>query len=160
MSRYPSDDVDLLLPSFAIVVRRLLDAMRARGFDPVPFDTLRTPKEAAKFATKGVGSRNSMHLYGAACDVICGAHGWDCREHKCLFFGTLGSEAEALGLTWGGRFRDRTGRKRFDGPHVQACTVAQQGAVRAISDWHERDRLVARMLTDSMLAAVGGWEKE
>jgi hypothetical protein len=141
MSRYPSDDIDLLLPSFAAKVRRLLDAMRARGFDPVPFDTLRTPKEAAKFAAKGVGSANSMHLYGAACDVICGVHGWGCHERSCMFFGALGSEVEALGLTWGGRFKTR-----FDQPHFQACTVEQQPSVRAIADWHERDRYVATLM--------------
>lgn len=152
MPRYPSDDVDLLLPSFAIVVRRLLDAMRDKGFDPVPFDTLRTPKEAAKYAARGVGSANSMHLYGCACDIICGEHGWDCRAHKCLFYGTLGAEAERLSLTWGGRFRDRSGRPRFDGPHVQCCTKSEQDAVRAIPDWGERDRYVARLMADRMLA--------
>lgn len=139
--RYKSDDIDLLLPSFAAKVRLVLDAMRGRGFDPIPFDTLRTPKEAAKFAARGVGSANSMHLYGAACDVICGVHGWDCHQRNCMFFGALGCEVELLGLTWGGRFRTR-----FDQPHFQCCTVDQQPAVRAIADWHERDRYVAALM--------------
>lgn len=147
MSRYRADDVDLLLPSFAIVVRRLLAAMTARGFDPVPFDALRTPKESAKYAARGVGSKDSMHLYGAACDVICGQHGWDCKRHKCSFFASLGIEAEKLGLTWGGRFKTR-----YDAPHVQACTVAQQNAVRSIADWGERDKFVSRLLVDGLLS--------
>lgn len=154
MSKYKADDIDLLLPSFAILVRRVLQAMRDKGYDPVPFDTLRTQKEADKFAARGVGSARSMHLYGAACDVICGAHGWDCGRHRCKFFETYGDVVESLGLTWGGNFdRDRKRRDRkYDAPHMQACTVGEQDAVRAIADWAERDRYVSRLMSDRLLA--------
>lgn len=148
MTRYKADDIELLVPSFRPVVRRLLDALTARGFSPVPRDTLRTPAEALANAQKGVGIANSMHCYGVAVDVICGAHGWSCRERGCPFFTALGEEAEKLGLTWGGRWRRR------DFPHVQAIPVADQGRIRklgaqgqaAVLDAFVRSRLVAQML--------------
>lgn len=146
MTKFKSDDIDLLLPSFAILVRRVLQAMRDKGYEPVPFDTLRTPKEAAKYAARGVGSARSMHIYGAACDVICGVHGWDCKKHGCKFFEAYGDAVESLGLTWGGRWRKR------DLPHMQACKVGEQDAVRAIADWAERDRYVSRLMSDRLLA--------
>ena len=138
---YRADDLNLLLPSFAVKARRVLDAMRALGYDPCPFDTLRTPAEAAKFHARGVGSKNSMHCYGVACDVICNKHGWDCSAHGCKFFTDLGRVVEAEGLVWGGRFRSR-----HDLPHFQSCTVADQPRVRAIKDWAARDAYIAARL--------------
>ena len=134
------DDIDLLLPSFAAKARLVLDDMRARGYDPCPFDTLRTPAEAAKFYARGVGSKSSMHLYGVACDAICNRHGWDCAAHGCKFFQALGEVVEARGLVWGGRW------KRHDLPHFQGCSVADQAAVRAIKDPAARDAFIAAKL--------------
>ena len=140
MTKYRADDLTLLLPSFERKARAVLAEMVARGYDPVPFDTLRTPAEAAKFYARGVGSKNSMHLYGVACDVICGSHGWQCSAHGCKFFQALGEVVEGLGLVWGGRW------KRHDLPHFQACSVADQAAVRAIADPVKRDAFIAARL--------------
>jgi hypothetical protein len=134
MPRYRADNVDLLLPFFAGKTYAVLASMEAKGYKPVPFDTLRTPAEAAKFFARGTGSKNSMHLYGAACDVICDVHGWGCQAKGCNFYRDLGISVELQGLVWGGRFRSRV-----DLPHFQICSVADQPAVRAIKDWAERD---------------------
>lgn len=140
MSRYKSDDVELLLPSFRVAVKLLLAKMTALGFEPVPFDTVRTAAEAAANAKKGTGTANSIHQWGCACDVICGAHGWSCRDADCEFYEALGREAEALKLVWGGRW------KRVDMPHVQGIPVSAQPKMRALSTGadsaKERDHLV------------------
>lgn len=140
MTRYRSDDLTLLLPSFERKARLVLSGMDARGFEPVPFDTVRTAAEAAKFFARGVGSKDSMHLYGVACDVICDLHGWSCSAHGCKFFSVLGEVVEGLGLVWGGRW------KRHDLPHFQGVSVADQPILRAIKDPAERDAFVAARL--------------
>lgn len=139
---YRHDDIDLLLPSFAVKVRQIMAAMIKMGHKPVPFDTLRTPEEAAKFHARGVGSKNSMHIYGVACDFICDRHGWSCAKNKCAFFRDLGMVVETLGLVWGGRFKTR-----HDLPHVQGCgaSVREQARVRSMS-WTARNAYVAARL--------------
>lgn len=136
MSHYASASVDLLLPSFRPVARRLLEALKERGFDPVARSTLRTAAEAAANAARGTGIMDSMHCYGAAMDVICGEHGWGCSKAGCEFYAALGEVAEALGLVWGGRWRKR------DLPHVQCVRVADQNALRALTSQVERDAFV------------------
>lgn len=136
MSHYKADDVDLLLPSFRPLARKLLVALKERGFNPVPRDTLRTKGEAAALAAKGTGVPDSMHCYGAAMDVICGEHGWGCQEHGCEFYAALGEIAESLGLTWGGRWRRR------DLPHVQCVRVIEQETLRSFATEVERDAYV------------------
>lgn len=140
VSHYQADDVDLLLPSFRPVARALLTALKERGFDPVPRDTLRTAEEARRNAARGVGIMDSMHCYGAAMDVICGEHGWGCVKAGCGFYDALGEVAEALGLVWGGRWRRR------DLPHVQCVRVADQPTLRELTSQVERDAFVAARL--------------
>jgi hypothetical protein len=127
VSRYKSDDVELLLPAFRVVAKMLLQRMTAWGFKPTPFDTVRTAAEAAKNAAKGTGSANSMHRWGCAMDVICDDHGWSCAVTKCEFYTFLGREAKDLKLVWGGDWARR------DYPHVQAIPVAWQPQMRAIA---------------------------
>lgn len=124
---YKSDDVDLLVPAFADEVRTVLWLLRERGLDPVPFDTLRTPEEAALNAARGVGIAKSMHCYGVACDVICGRHGWGCYKNRCDFFAHLGAVVKARQLVWGGDWR------RKDLPHFQCVPVWMQPRIRRAS---------------------------
>lgn len=141
MGKYKPDDISLLLPSLREPVRELTVRMGELGFVCVLFDTLRTPGQAAKNAAKGSGKADSMHCYGAAADLICDVHGWDCHVAGCKFYETLGEQAEALGLVWGGRWH------RVDLDHVQGVSIAQQAAMRALGmgDEHaaQRDALVA-----------------
>ncbi len=135
-----ADDVGKLLPSFQPVVRELLVRLAALGYEPVPFDTLRTPEEALKNAAKGTGVIDSVHCHGAACDIICGVHGWSCQKHGCDFYNVLGREAHGRGLVWGGSWR------RADLPHVQCVTVREQAELRALATWEEKDAFVRARL--------------
>ena len=139
---YRPDDLGLLLPSFQPVANRILFEMRELGYDPCPFDTLRTPAEAAKNFARGVGSKNSMHLYGAAMDVICNRHGWGCSASGCRFFADYGLVVEALGMVWGGRWA------RHDLVHVQCVAFADQARFRALRP-EFRDSFVAPRCTSS-----------
>lgn len=145
MSRYPSDDIDLLVPSFAAEVRIVMQKLKDGGFDPVPFDTLRTPAQALRNAKRGTGVLNSMHLYGVACDMICGEHGWKCRKHKCDFFNALGVAVRVRGLTWGGAWLRR------DYAHFQAIPVWQQNTIRRLKSFEEREAFVASRLAKRKL---------
>lgn len=128
-SKYRSDDLGSLLPSFRAKVTYLLYRMRARGFNPVVVDAVRTPAEAAQNAAAGTGIVDSLHLYGAAVDIIDAQFG---RNYP-TFFTALGEESGALGLTWGGNFSNR------DIAHVQAVSVAQQNQFRARASREARE---------------------
>lgn len=145
MSRFKSDDVELLLPAFRVAVKLLLQKMVAWGFKPIPFDTLRTSAEAAANARKGTGTANSIHQYGVAADIICGEHGWSCSDHGCDFFAVLGSEAKSLKLVWGGDW------PRRDMPHVQGVAVAMQPAVRALGTGPESAAARNQMVVDFLM---------
>jgi hypothetical protein len=143
MAKYKSDDVELLLPSFRVVYKKLLVRMVELGYDPIPFDTARTPEEALRNASKGVGILNSIHIYGAAADTICGKHGWSCASKKCQFFRALRREGLALGLFRG---------PEADLPHLQGlpATKKDQDALRALGAGPEteaaRDALIKKWL--------------
>jgi hypothetical protein len=139
VTRHKADDVNLLLPSFRERVVLLLERLAARGYSPVPRDTLRTRAEAARNDEEGRGIKDSMHLYGAAADIICDAHAWSCAQRGCGFYDELGILAEAMGLTWGGRW------KRRDMPHVQGVKVGDQPAFRRLKP-EQRDAFVAARL--------------
>lgn len=130
--KYKSDDMSALLPSFRSKIETLLTNMKNLGYDPIPFDTIRTPAEAQANAAKGTGIVNSMHLYGAAVDIISGSRGWSFPE----FFADLGKQAESLGLTWGGRFA------RVDNVHVQALPGKYDNSLSNMSA-SERDAFIS-----------------
>jgi len=116
-------DTTALIPTFASRVKVLFNRMKARGFKPILWEAYRTPERAIKMAELGKGVQNSMHLYGAAVDIIDAKTMWD----DPAFFRALGEEAERLGLTWGGRF------SKPDGPHVQAIPPASQTRLTRMS---------------------------
>ncbi len=152
MSRLRTDDITLLLPSLQPVVQALLDRMADLGYKPHLFDTLRTPEEALKNARRGTGVQKSMHLYGAAADIICSDHLWSCKAKSCKFFTVLAREAKALGLYAGADFGDF--------PHVQALpfTPAAQNALRSLgtgrsdADIAAKDAVIRRWLAAPKVA--------
>jgi hypothetical protein len=107
--------------------------MRAQGFNPYLWEGYRSPQRAGELADRGTGIRDSMHIYGIAADIVDADALW---SPSPAFWRVLEQEAEALGLTWGGDF------KRGDRPHVQAITVADQRAFRAMTP-SQRLRFVA-----------------
>lgn len=125
-----------LLPAFAQRLRAVFAALVARGFDPYLHEGLRSRQRAESLAADGSGIRDSMHIYGAAADVISASRHWEWPE----FFAALGAESERAGLTWGGRF----GGKDLD--HVQAVPVPMQARMRAARSAKEADALVKKAL--------------
>ena len=143
MSKYREDDIELLLPSVRPRVQAVLDDMKALGYKPVLFDTLRRLDQALANAKKGSGVSLSMHLYGCAADIICDDHGWSCAAKKCKFFIKLGAVAKQHGFVWGGDWPKR------DMPHIQAVALKNQNAMRALgmseSSLEARDELAQKL---------------
>lgn len=124
-------DLGLLLPSFRARVELLLARLTARGFDPVVFETLRSQARAAMLGKTGPGIADSIHCYGAACDIISKSRAWQWPE----FYVAMRDEAEALGLTAGYRF------PKVDADHVQGVRVSAQALFRSLKP-EDRDAFV------------------
>lgn len=119
--RYKEDSLDLLLPSFRAKIVTLLARLKARGFDPVVVDTRRSASEAAANAAKGTGIVDSLHITGAAADILSNKYG----RSSAAFNKALAEESAKLGLTSGSTFSNN------DVAHVQAVPVAKQAAYRS-----------------------------
>ena len=116
-----------LLPSFADTVEVLFQRLRARGFDPVLNEGYRSPERGAHLKSLGysqTGDR-SLHVYGAAVDIISAAGGWQGSED---LWQAMGPIAEDLGLVWGGRW------SFYDPAHLQAVAVSEQSKLRSSSE--------------------------
>jgi len=118
-------DISKLVPAFRARVELLLERMRARGFDAMVWETYRSRGRAAQLADAGRGVKDSMHTLGLAVDIVSESKKWGPGED---FWAALGEEAEALSLTWGGRWPTRP-----DKPHVQAIPVSAQGNARKLA---------------------------
>lgn len=151
-TRYRQDDITLLLPSFQPEVQAVLDHMTGLGFKPVLFDGLRTPEEALKNEANGKGKANSIHIYGAAADVICDEHGWSCAQKKCKFYTKLVGVVRSRGLVTGADFHDKQGRPKVDQPHFQAVLPKDEAKMRAFgageSSVPSRDKMVQSFLKE------------
>jgi hypothetical protein len=134
-------DLNRLLPSMKVTVQKLLEAMESEDLAPKVLETYRSPQRAAELAAKGTGIALSVHTYGAACDIVCDNHLYECDKWGCPFFQVLEREAKRLGLVSGARWT------RADWPHVQGVTVAEQGKLRSMGygsdSWQRRDKFVA-----------------
>jgi len=110
------DDLD---PNFKLTVFELLARLTEAGIMVQIIDTLRTPAEQAENIRKGVSwTTHSKHLPNAggkarAIDVcpygMWNLHGpdklqWDANDPVWQEIGRIG---ESLGLTWGGRWKQR-----------------------------------------------------
>lgn len=146
---YRQDDISLLLPTFRASIEAVLRFVRAAGYTPCLFDTLRSVEEAERNAARGKGVVQSMHLYGCAADIICDQHGWSCADRKCDFYRVLGDAIAKEKLVHGKFF------SRVDLPHVQGVRVAHQAEMRLLGTGSEsafaRDVLVQRHLAKTTL---------
>lgn len=104
------------------------ERMRADGWAPVIFETIRTPERQAYLygfgrtyderpkprgrVTKVQDARLGWHFYGLAVDIV--ENDKDPWIAPLGFWNALGKHAEALGFTWGGRWTDP-----YDAPHIQ-----------------------------------------
>jgi len=100
------NDLALLWPPFRERVERIFAAMRARGFDPIAFETLRT--QARQSYLYGIGRTHhknrkpvtwaktvTKHRVGKAVDVISKKRGWNWSA----FFRALKEEARREGCS-------------------------------------------------------------
>ncbi len=126
-----SRDPQLLLPAFAAKVETLFQRLRKQGHDPMLFEGYRSPERAQRLSDKGTGIKLSMHIYGAAVDILDAEGMWSASRD---FWDAIGDEAEALGLT----VLYRNGRRR-DRPHVQAVAVKDQHKFRGMSEAERRE---------------------
>lgn len=119
-------DPKKLLKPFASKLNTLFRRMRARGYQPKLWEGRRSAERAAGLAKKGTGIKLSMHVLGAAVDIVDGStpNPWKASPG---FWTALGQEARKLGLTWGGDWT------KGDFPHVQALAVNQQTAFRRMT---------------------------
>lgn len=140
------DDLGLLLSPVRERYLLLDRRMTALGHKCKVHETFRSKERARKLARKGTGIVDSMHYYLVALDVICDDHEWECAKHGCSFYEDFGEQAERLNFCWGGRWRRR------DLPHVQACSVSGQSAIRAAKDQAAREALVLAYLDRRPLA--------
>lgn len=124
-------DLKWLAPTFRERVEKIVDSLEKQGFEPLVWETLRT-RERGRYLEKKGASRNgdrSMHIYGAACDIICKKHKWQCKKHGCKFFQALGKTSKRHRVYWGGDWRTIV-----DLPHIQGVPVSLQNAVRRAED--------------------------
>jgi len=140
----PYASLDGLQPAFRARVQELLANMRARGFDPLVWETYRDPARGEKLNAKqgGVLVGASMHCLGLAADIVDAKRRWAAPD----FFTALGEEAERIGLVWGGRFKNPDGSEGRDRPHVQAIPIEAQQAARTLTTAAELDALARQYI--------------
>lgn len=113
-------------PALALYVRRILDAMKALGFEMMVTDGLRTTAQQKALYAQGRTTpghivtyadgdmRKSKHQTGHAvdcCFVVGGSPSWAESNPWALY----GAMARALGLMWGGDWD----APKTDRPHVE-----------------------------------------
>lgn len=119
-------DWNRLAPGFCAAVRALIDRMSELGHEFVLLEGFRSPERQAALAASGrnvtrAGADRSLHQYGLAADLALCVEG-ELRLSAASpgtrsAYLSLGREAEAMGLTWGGRWSFR------DLCHVEASLV-------------------------------------
>lgn len=122
-----------LLPGFRARLERVFLRMQAQGFRPILWEGRRSQARAAMLARRGTGIVHSMHVPGAAADVLDHDLHWNAPQ---AFWKALGAAAKAEGLVWGGDF------KRGDVDHLQAVRTRDEARFWAMTP-HEQTAFVA-----------------
>lgn len=89
---------------FAKLLPRLLDKAFELGYEVTLGEAYRSPEEAARLASLGLGIKNSNHTKRLAIDLNLFKNGkllTSTEDHR-----PLGEYWESLGGSWGGRFKD------------------------------------------------------
>lgn len=142
--------LDICAPKFAAAVLATLNGMQDDGFDPIVYETLRSPERQAwlygfsrdyddgdGWRTNAKLSFESWHGFGLAVDIISESQQWAAPP---AFWTALGAHAASNGLAWGGNWHTK------DLPHVQpsnlhdsptdrARQLNEDGGLRAV--WNE-----------------------
>lgn len=147
------NDISLLNPKFRDLINKLISNMKKRGYTPFVYETWRSKARQVYVFEQGASKTidAGTHGQGMAVDFIDGRPhpdrkglkvGWGSYEKSYRkkgqkvtegdkqatimakdFFDALGEEATALGLEWGGSWRNFV-----DKPHVQAPSSMRRGA--------------------------------
>lgn len=124
-------DYSRLAPKFCDAVLRVLERMRAKGWDAIVYETLRTDArqrflygfgriydDGRGVVTHSQSADETWHFFGLAVDIISKSMRWDAPAE---FWRDLEEAAEAEGLVsgrdWDGD--DATTQSFVDGPHIQ-----------------------------------------
>ena len=71
-----------LNPQFASVLPKVMDELKARGYQPIVASGLRTQEEQAKKVAEGSSkTMKSNHLHGNAVDIIDSRYGWNTDKY-------------------------------------------------------------------------------
>lgn len=118
-----SADLAKCAPKFVEKVKDLLTRMEAQGYDPIVYEATRSDArqmwlygfsrdydDGRGCVTHAPTAFKAWHIYGLAVDIISRSKAWDASDG---FWTALRTEAEALGLESGGKW------KMADKPHVQ-----------------------------------------
>lgn len=93
-----------LQPRTAAVALAFINAMREAGIPAYISSSTRTQAEQDALVARGLSqTRNSRHLSGQAFDIDILGYGRD--EIAKSWWLAVGEYAEAMGMTWGGRFK-------------------------------------------------------
>lgn len=137
----------MLHPDLRTKCQELIKKCKTRGIDIIISQTLRTKAEQDAIYAQGrtkpgkivsnVRYPNSMHCWGVAFDVAVIREGkaiWDTSAYKPV--GTLG---EALGLTWGGRWKNFPDNPHFEMPEYNTSALIRVFGTPAkfIKTWKE-----------------------
>lgn len=126
MAKIESLHPELVAPVLTIVARLYL-----RGFKPKIFFGWRGLETQARLLKRKrsqltISFHNNVNEDGEpaslAADIVCDVHGWEHKE----FFVALGEEAKAVGLVWGGEWRNP------DSAHVQLWPNWRLNEVRTV----------------------------
>lgn len=145
MSSDVCNDMGTLISAFRARVEKVLADMRSLGWNPLVYETRRTKERAAELHARGTGSADSMHCYDVAVDIVDADRQnvpkltkeglWDAPEK---FWADLEDSAHRHGLTRlyhaGTSHVDGNARaESWDKPHLQACSIAEQNKLRAMT---------------------------
>jgi hypothetical protein len=142
-------------PLFRAAIMRVLAAVRAAGFDPVVYESLRSgerqrylygfgrqydePGDPRGRVTNSSDFDETWHGFGLAVDIISESLKWSAGEP---FWRALGAAARDEGLVWGGdwpTFKDRPhvqwGAPMRQSPSPRAARLFDRGGFEAV--WKE-----------------------
>ena len=132
--------LEVCAPQFADAVTATLLDLRNAGFDPIVYETLRTPDRQSWLAgfgrdyddgrgivTHALEVWTTWHGFALGADIISESKDWGASDE---FWVALGDAAERHGLAWGGRWKMR------DLPHIQpaVCRTTPSGHAKALYD--------------------------
>lgn len=119
---YGAADVRALDPQFQAPVERVMERLRAKGWDPVIASGLRTQEEQDEKVSGGFSAaKHSKHQDGLAVDIVQRGLGWkgEASDKSFQFWKDLQEAGEAEGLISGARWTKEKDGIEADVAHLQ-----------------------------------------